>query len=99
MGFGSGTVLIIYLTTFLSLDQREAQGINLLFFVLTGIFALFSNAHKGLIEKRPILPFLLCALPGLLCGYLLLPLIETELLKKLFGGALIMLGVKELVKR
>jgi len=96
MGFGGGSVLIIYLTTFLSTGQKEAQGINLLFFLLTGIFANISNNRKNLIDKKSILPFLLFALPGLLTGYFILPHIETELLRKLFGGVLLLLGLREL---
>lgn len=99
MGFGGGSVLIIYLTTFLSTGQKEAQGINLVFFLLTGIFANISNNRKGLIDKRSILPFLLFSLPGLVTGYLILPHIETELLRKLFGGALLLLGFRGLFSK
>ena len=99
MGFGGGSVLIIYLTTFLSTGQKEAQGINLLFFLLTGIFANISNNRKNLIDKKSILPFLLFALPGLLTGYFILPHIETELLRKLFGGVLLLLGLRELFSK
>lgn len=99
MGFGGGSVLIIYLTTFLSTGQKEAQGINLLFFLLTGIFANISNNRKKLIDKKSILPFLLFALPGLLTGYFILPHIETELLGKLFGGVLLLLGLRELFSK
>lgn len=99
MGFGGGSVLIIYLTTFLSTGQKEAQGINLLFFLLTGIFANISNNRKKLIDKKSILPFLLFALPGLLTGYFILPHIETELLRKLFGGVLLLLGLRELFSK
>lgn len=99
MGFGGGGVLIIYLTTFLSLEQKQAQGINLLFFLITGIFALIGNGRKGLTDKRKLPSFLLTALPGLIIGYLLLPVIETVVLKKLFGGVLVILGAKELFKK
>ena len=99
MGFGGGAVLIIYLTTFLSLGQKEAQGINLLFFIMTGIFALINNGRKGLIEKDRLPSFLTTAIPGLILGYILLPMIDTVILKKLFGGALIILGIKELLSK
>lgn len=99
MGFGGGAVLIIYLTTFLSLEQKQAQGINLLFFLITGIFALVGNVRKGLVDKNKLPSFLLTALPGLVTGYLLLPITETVILKKLFGAFLILLGLKELFKK
>lgn len=99
MGFGGGTALIIYLVSFSALGQKEAQGINLIFFLATGIFALVGNCRKGLVNKKELLPFLIFALPGLAVGYVLLPLIETSLLSKLFGAALLCLGVKELFSK
>ena len=99
MGFGGGAVLIIYLTTFLSLEQKQAQGINLMFFLITGVFALIGNGRKGLIDKKKLPLFLLTALPGLVIGYLLLPITKTVVLKKLFGAVLVILGIKEIFKR
>ena len=99
MGFGGGAVLIIYLTTFLSLEQKQAQGINLMFFLITGVFALIGNGRKGLIDKKKLPSFLLTALPGLVIGYLLLPITKTVVLKKLFGAFLVILGIKEIFKR
>ncbi len=98
MGFGGGAVLIIYLTTFLSMQQKQAQGVNLLFFIVTGLFALIGNGKKGLIEKKQLPSFLIAALPGLISGYFLLPITDTTILRKLFGAALILLGIKELFK-
>lgn len=99
MGFGGGSVLIIYLTTFLSLEQKEAQGINLIFFLFTGIFAIIGNASKGLIDKKSLLSFLPLCIIGLVTGYILLPMLDTLVLKKLFGGVLILLGIKELFSK
>lgn len=99
MGFGGGTALIIYLVSFSSLGQKEAQGINLVFFIVTGIFGLIGSCRKGLVEKKQLMPFLLFAVAGLASGYLLLPLIETKLLSKLFGGVLLFLGLKELFSK
>ena len=99
MGFGGGTVLIIYLTTFLSLDQKQAQGMNLVFFVVTGCLSIFINKKNGLTDKRELQRALPFAAIGLAVGYLLLPIIETALLKKLFGGVLLFLGINELFSR
>ena len=99
MGFGGGGILIIYLTTFLSMEQKQAQGINLLFFLITGFLALIGNGRKELIDKRKLPSFLLTALPGLIIGYFLLTVTEPVMLKKLFGGVLILLGIKELLKK
>ena len=99
MGIGGGSVLIIYLTTFLSLEQKNAQGINLLFFIATGIFALISNIKKGLVDKKLFLKLMPTAAAGMLLGFIILPRIATALLKKLFGGILLILGVKTLFEK
>ncbi|MBQ7005044.1 MAG: sulfite exporter TauE/SafE family protein [Clostridia bacterium] len=96
MGFGGGSVLIIYLTTFLSLEQKEAQGINLLFFVLTGFASVLINTKNRLTDKRALFSLLPAAIIGMTAGFMLLPVIEAELLRKLFGGMLVLLGFKEL---
>ena len=41
-GVGGGTLLLLVMTLFLGVDQRTAQGINLLFFLPTAISALVS---------------------------------------------------------
>ena len=96
MGFGGGAVLIIYLTNFLSVAQKEAQGINLLFFVVTGLTAVIINSKNRLTDKKSLIKLLPVALTGLITGYLLLPIIETEVLRRLFGGVLTVLGIREL---
>ncbi len=94
MGFGGGTVLIIYLTGFLSLEQKQAQGINLVFFLLTGVFGLAGNIRKGLVDKSSFITLIKFALPGMIVGFILLPVIPSFWLKRLFGTALILLGIK-----
>lgn len=99
MGIGGGTVLIIYLTTVLSVEQKTAQGINLLFFITTGIFAIISNVKKGLVDKKLFYKLMLTALPGMLLGFIILPWVPADLLKKLFGGVLLILGIKILFQK
>lgn len=99
MGFGGGSVLIIYLISIGGIAQTKAQGINLVFFLATGAFALISNAKKGLVDKEAFKKLLLPALSGLASGLILLPFIPADLLKKLFGGALLILGLKELFSK
>ena len=94
MGFGGGTVLVIYLTAFLSLEQKQAQGINLIFFLLTGIFGLAGNIRKGLVDKKSLISVVKSALPGMIIGFILLPIVPSYWLKKIFGSVLLLLGIK-----
>ncbi|MFI3140701.1 MAG: sulfite exporter TauE/SafE family protein [Clostridia bacterium] len=96
MGFGGGTILIVYLTVFLGLQQTNAQGINLVFFIPCAIYAVISYVKQGLIDKLLSIKLTLSSLIGVVIGYYLLTLIEPDLLGKIFGGFLILLALKEI---
>ena len=48
MGFGSGTVLIIWLTSCLSYGQLQAQGVNLIFFIPCAAVSLLMQSPTSL---------------------------------------------------
>ena len=53
-GIGGGSLLLIYLTSFAAIDQHQAQGINLLYFLpaAAGLAAwLSSSLDTGLLRK------------------------------------------------
>ena len=50
-GIGGGTLLLVYLTNFGGMEQRQAQGINLLYFLLTAPPALYGHFKNGLVDK------------------------------------------------
>ena len=58
-GVGGGTLLLLVMTLFLGVDQRTAQGINLLFFLPTAAGALVCHAKGGYLDK----PTLKAAVP------------------------------------
>lgn len=96
MGFGAGSVLIIYLTSFLSMEQRQAQGINLFFFLPVALYCTIRYRKKGLIKKDIILPYIIWGIIGIYAGYCLMNYIPTEFLSKAFGGLLVFMGVRDL---
>lgn len=98
-GIGGGTVLMVYLTVLISLPQRIAQGINLLYFLPTAAAALIVHRKNRFLEKKVILP---AALAGCISAALFsfaAMYLDTGLLKKLFGGFLIVTGLTELFKK
>lgn len=97
MGFGSGTVLLLYLTLCLSVDQQTAQGINLLFFLPTAAVALIVYLTQHSLPLRRAGGLLLCALPGAALGYAVTTLLPVALLRRLFGAFLILLALKEFI--
>ena len=98
-GVGGGTLLLVYLTAVAGVDQHLAQGINLLYFLPAGLLALPAHIRNGYVEKKALLP---CISAGLLCAALCAWAatgLDTGLLRKLFGGFLIFIGLRELLGR
>ena len=98
-GVGGGTLLLVYMTAFAGLDQRLAQGINLLYFIPAALLALPSHVKNGYIEKQILVPTISA---GLICAALAAWIatgLEVKLLRKLFGVFLILIGVRELFRK
>lgn len=96
-GVGGGTLLLVYMTLIAGLDQQLAQGINLLYFLPAGLMALPAHVKNGYIKKEALLPAIGA---GLACAALAAwaaTAVDTALLRKCFGGFLILIGLWELV--
>ncbi len=96
---GGGTRLLVYMTTLAGLDQHLAQGINLLYFLPAGLTALPAHLKNGYVEKGLLFPAISA---GLLCAALAswaATALDVDLLRKLFGGFLILIGLSELFGR
>lgn len=99
MGFGGGGILIIYLTQVLKYKQLPSQGMNLIFFIPSAVVALIIHTKNKLIDFKKVLPFLLSALPGVALGLYLTTVISGNLLSKIFGVILILMGIRELFNK
>ena len=92
-GVGGGTLLLLVMTLFLGVDQRTAQGINLLFFLPTAASALVCHWRNGYLDK----PALRAAVPPAvilaLAGAWAATALDVELLRKPFGVYLLLSGV------
>ena len=70
--------------------------INLIFFIPSAIIALIIHIKNKLIDFKKILPFLISAIPGVALGLYLTTVISNKTLAKIFGGILILMGLREL---
>ena len=95
-GVGGGTLLLLVMTLFLGVDQRTAQGINLLYFLPTAVCALIFHAKHRQICWKAVVPAALAGCAAAVPGALLAANLEMELLRKLFGGFLIAVGLVEI---
>ena len=96
-GVGGGTLLLVYLTTFAGVDQHLAQGINLLYFLPAALTALPAHWKNGYVKREALLPAILAGL--LLSGGAawLATGLDSGVLRRAFGGFLIVLGLYELL--
>ena len=98
-GVGGGSLLLIYMTSFAGVPQTLAQGVNLLYFLPTAATALPAHFKNGYVEKKALLPAITA---GLACSALTAwaaTALDVELLRKCFGGFLIIIGLRELFRK
>lgn len=93
LGVGSGGLLVIYLTLIVNVAQRTAQGINLLFFLFSGGAALAVHCAHRKLYLIPILILTVFGIGGSLLGANLAGLLPPTLLRRLFGGMLVISGL------
>ena len=92
-GVGGGTLLLLVMTLFLGVDQRTAQGINLLFFLPTAASALVCHARGGYLDKPTLKAAVPVAVLAALIGAWAATGMDVALLRKTFGIYLLLSGV------
>ena len=98
-GVGGGSLLLIYMTSFAGVPLALAQVINLLYFLPTAAAALPAHFKNGCVEKKALLPAISA---GLACSALsawAATALDVELLRRCFGGFLILIGLRELFRK
>lgn len=99
LGVGSGGLLVIYLTLWGEMEQRLAQGINLLFFLASGCAALVHHIVRRHLYWRIIFWLTLFGIGGTFLGTALAAALPSALLRRLFGGMLVISGILTLMRR
>lgn len=96
MGLGGGFILVVWLTLFAEVEQKAAQGINVLFFLPIAFIALILHLKNHLVNKELVKKMLLGGILGAIVGTIGSNLIANDLLRKLFALFLIAFGLREL---
>ncbi len=99
MGVGGGTLLMVWMTAVQGVAQTTAQGINLLYFLPTALCALFFHVRNGMVRWRVVLPAAGGGCAAAALGAWIATGLDTALLRKLFGGFLLIVGLWELLGR
>ncbi len=99
LGTGGGSLLILWLTMALKVDTETARGINLLFFIPSAIIACIFRRKQGAYSVKKIIPAAIagCITAGIFSW--IGSIMDSSLLKKLFGALLLFIGTKEVFYR
>ena len=95
MGIGGGAILIPALLILFDLGQKEAQAVNLIYFIPAALAALYKHNKNGNIEKKAVKPIVLIGLLGAAAGAALAIWLDSGILKRLFGFFLVFMGLRE----
>lgn len=96
IGMGGGTILIFLLTTFLSLDQHNAQATNLIFFIPTAISAIIVNYREKNIDTKLAKIVSICGVIGAIIGASISINLNVQELRKYYGIFLAIIAIHEI---
>ncbi len=99
LGVGGGSLLILWLTLVLELPPETARGINLAFFLPAAIAASIFRLRQGCIPFKKIMPAILSGSISASIFSFWGTTMNISLLKKCFGGLLLITGLRELFYR
>ena len=99
IGVGGGSLLMLWLTAVLGMEHPEARIINLLFFLPSSIVATLFRWKQGKLNLNKVLPAILTGCIAAAFFSVLSKQMDTLLLKKLFGGLLLLTGMREIFYR
>lgn len=97
LGVGGGSLLILWLTLVLEMPPETARILNLLFFLPAAIIACCFRWKQKTLPLIKIWPAIAAGCAGAFLASYLGASMNTALLKKLFGGLLVLTGVRELL--
>ena len=94
-GLGGGFILVVWLTLFAGMEQRAAQGIN----VLIALIALIMHLKSGLVNKALVKKCILGGIIGAVLGTVGSQIIANDMLRKLYALFLLAFGLRELFSK
>lgn len=97
LGIGGGSLLLLWLTLVLGMEQSTARAVNLLFFLPAAAVSCCFRWKQGLLDWKKVLPAMVSGCVGAVLGTWLGGLLETALLKRGFGILLLATGLRELL--
>lgn len=98
-GIGGGTLLLLIMTLFLGVDQAQAQGVNLLYFLPTAGMSLIEHRKNGYLEGGVMRAAIPVGTLAAAAAAWAATSIDIALLRKPFGVFLLWAGASMLLKK
>ena len=97
MGIGGGIILIPVLTIFLGFDQKIAQGITLVYFIPTALFALIVHIKNKSVDFKVAIKVASTGIISAGVGAYCVKLLPTHILGKIFALFLLVVGISQII--
>ena len=97
LGVGGGTLLVLWLTLVLHMDQQQARIINLLFFIPCAVISTLIRRKQGTVDLKALLPGIIAGCISAAVFSIIGRRLDLTIIKKLFGILLLLTGIKELL--
>lgn len=97
LGVGGGSLLVLWLTLVVGMEHPYARILNLMFFIPSAVITCLFRWKQGVLDMKKVLPAILagCIAAGLFSW--ITRYLEIGFIKKLFGGLLLITGIRELL--
>lgn len=95
LGLGGGSILILFLTLFLDIEQHIAQATNLIFFTASAIVSILYNLKNKTINFKNSMFIIFFGVIGASIGALISRNLNVLILKKFFAVFLLIVGIYE----
>lgn len=99
MGMGGGTLTLPILVLVMQVEQLTAQFANLIAFLPSGSASLLVHIKNGLVEKKGVALLLFPSVISCAVSSYFASSVEGDLLKKLFGGFLVLVALASFVSK
>ena len=97
IGVGGGSLLMLWLTLLVGMEQPQARILNLLFFIPSALVACLFRWRQGSLNLKKIYPAIISGCITAVLGSYLSQQLEVTCIQKIFGFLLILTGIRELV--
>lgn len=98
-GIGGGTLLLLVMTLFLGVDQTQAQGINLLYFLPTAGISIMEHKKNGYLDREVLRAAVPLGTLAALASAWAATSVDISVFRKPFGVFLLWAGADLLLRK